>query len=149
MTAQRRPLEVVTQTLRAVEQRQAAQLMALYHPQIEFRWPPGLPYSGTFKGTEVQEMARRFTEVWGPLQPTEETRRMDFEVIAEGEKGQVVVSYQWKGLDAQGRRFVTPTLAQYEVRDGLFARAQMFYFDLQGLIAFLRQARATGAEARA
>jgi ketosteroid isomerase-like protein len=135
-------LEIVTRALRAVEQRDAQTLRTLYHPQIEFHWPPGLPYSGAWAGAEVIEMQRRFREVWHPLQPTEESRRMDFQVVAVGDDGCVIVKYRLKGVDSQGHRFETLTLADYQVRDGLFARAQMYYYDLQGLIAFLDQAAA-------
>lgn len=140
-----RSVDVVTQVLAAVEQRQADRLIALYHPQIEFHWPPGLPYSGRFVGAEVARMHRLLGEVWFALQPDEETRRMDFEVIATGDHGRVVVRYRWKGIDAQGGRFETLTLADYQVRDGLFARAQMYYYDLPGLIRFLEQANAARA----
>lgn len=135
-------VEIVTQVLKAVEQRRGDLLAALYHPQIEFHWPPGLPYSGSFVGAEVADMQRRFGAVWFPLQPTEETRCMDFRVIATGDDGRVVATYVWKGIDGQGRRFQTLTLADYQVRDGLFARAQMYYYDLTGLIGFLEQAAA-------
>lgn len=140
-------VEIVTQVLTAVEQRQADRLAAIYHPQVEFQWPPGLPYSGTFVGAQVAPMQRRFHEVWSALQPTEETRRMDFKVIATGDDGRVVVRYLWKGIDARGGRFETLTLADYQVRDGLFARAQMYYYDLPGVIAFLAQAAAARAQA--
>lgn len=135
-------VEIVTQVLTAVEQRRGDLLAALYHPQIEFHWPPGLPYSGSFVGAEVADMQHRFGAVWFPLQPTDETRRMDFQVIATGDDGRVVATYVWKGIDGQGRRFQTLTLADYQVRDGLFARAQMYYYDLTGLIGFLEQATA-------
>jgi ketosteroid isomerase-like protein len=135
-------VEIVTQVLTAVERRRGDRLAALYHPQIEFHWPPGLPYSGSFVGAEVAQMQRRFGEVWFPLQPTEEIRRMDFQVVATGDDGRVVATYVWKGIDGQGRRFESLTLADYRVRDGLFARAQMYYYDLLGLINFLQQAAA-------
>jgi ketosteroid isomerase-like protein len=138
---------VVTQVLEAVEQRQADRLQALYHPQIEFHWPPGLPYSGRFVGTEVGPMQQRFAELWFPLQPDAETRRLDFQVIATGDDGRVIVRYLWKALDSQGRRFETATLAEYQVREGLFARAQMYFYDLPGLIAFLAQATAQRGQA--
>jgi ketosteroid isomerase-like protein len=133
-------IDIVTRVLTAVEQRQTDSLRALYHPRIEFHWPPGLPYGGSFVGAEVGEMQRRIREIWYPLQPTEERRRMDFRIVATAEDGRVVVNYLWKGVDAQNRRFETLTLAEYQVRDGLFARAQMYYYDLLGLIAFLELA---------
>jgi uncharacterized protein len=72
---------------------------------------------------------------------------MNPRVVAADENGRVVVNYVWKGLDAKGRRFETETLADYQVRDGRLARAQMFYYDLPGMIAFLDGARDSGAHA--
>jgi ketosteroid isomerase-like protein len=140
-------VEIVTQVLTAVEQRQADRLIALYHPQVEFHWPPGLPYSGSFVGAEVMPMHRRFGEVWFPLQPTQEFQRMDFRVIATGDDGTVVVSYRCKGVDTQGCCFEAPVIGDYQVRDGLFARARMYYYDLPGVIAFLARAAALRGQA--
>lgn len=129
--------DLVMQALRLVEERQLDSLADLYHPAIEFHWPPGLPYSGVFKGSAVAAMSELFAATWIPLQPTEETRRIDPRVLATGDDGRVVVNYKWKGLDDQGRRFETETLADYQVREGRLCRAQMFYYDLPGMIAFL------------
>lgn len=85
-------------------------------------------------------MQRRFHTVWHPLQPTDRERRLDFSIVAAGDDGAVVARYRWKAVDALGRRFETLTLGEYQVRDGLFARARMYYYDLPGLIAFLEQA---------
>jgi ketosteroid isomerase-like protein len=139
--------ELVMEILLMVEQRQLDRLATLYHPEIEFHWPPGLPYSGDFTEPAVAEMSERFAATWRQLQPTEETRRMNPRVVAADENGRVVVNYVWKGLDAKGRRFETETLADYQVRDGRLARAQMFYYDLPGMIAFLDGAWDSGAHA--
>jgi ketosteroid isomerase-like protein len=136
------PTEIVMDALRAVEERQPERLAALYHPEIEFNWPPGLPYSGRFTGRAIEEMTQRFAATWVPLQPTEETRRMRPRILALGEDGRVVVNYLWKAMDTKGRRFETEVLADYQVRDGRLARAQMFYYDLPGMIDFLRAAGA-------
>lgn len=72
---------------------------------------------------------------------------MNPRVVATSDDGHVIVHYIWKGLDSKGRRFETETLADYQVRDGLLARAQMFYYDLPGMIAFLDRARADGVHA--
>lgn len=132
---------VVMQILHAIEERRFDRLPALYHPEIEFHWPPGLPYSGDFTAAAVAEMNERFAATWLPLQPTEEMRRMNPRVVAMNDDGHVIVHYVWKGLDANGRRFETETLADYQVRDGRLARAQMFYYDLLGMLAFLDGAR--------
>jgi ketosteroid isomerase-like protein len=129
--------ELVIELLHMIEQRQLDRLAAFYHPEIEFHWPPGLPYSGDFAGPAVADMSERFAATWMRLQPTEETRRMNPRVVATGEDGRVIVHYVWKGRDAKGRQFETETLADYLVRDGRLARAQMFYYDLPGMLAFL------------
>ena len=139
--------DVVMRILHAIEERQLDQLPALFHPEIEFHWPPGLPHSGDFKGYGVAEANERFAATWIPLQPTEETRRMNPRVVAAGEDGHVIVHYIWKGLDPNGRRFETETLADYQVRDGQLVRAQMFYYDLPGMISFLDGAGVGGGHA--
>ena len=130
---------VVLDAIRAVERRDRATLMALYHPDVTFGWPAGLPYGGWHHGRDVMAMSEQFAQVWDPLQPTEAERQMDPRVVASV-KDTVVVEYQWRGCDAGGRRFETPTLARYEVRDGLLAVAQMYHFDMPGLLEFLSQA---------
>ena len=134
--------DFVLQMLQTIEGRQLDRLEDMYHPEVEFHWPPGLPYSGDFAGPAVAQMSERFAATWLPLQPTQETRRMDPRVVATGDEGRVVINYMWRGLDSQGRRFETETLAVYQLRDGRLARAQMFYYDLAGMIAFLAKARA-------
>ncbi len=131
--------DVVMAVLSAVERRDTARLPAMYHPEITFHWPPGLPYAGSFRGPEVGPMSETFAAIWGPLQPTERERRMDPRIVASA-GDDVVVHYGWRGRDPAGRTFETETLAHYRVRDGKLARAQMFYFDLAGQIAFLKQA---------
>lgn len=134
--------EVVLAAITAVEDRDVTTLLRLYHPDLEFLWPPGLPYSGTFKGAEIEDMTERFTAVWAPLQPTDAEKRMDPVVVASA-GSTVIVHYTWRALDSSGRRFETSTLAHYEVLDGRLAQAQMYYFDMAGMLTFLRD---TGVE---
>ena len=131
---------VMLEILRVIEHRELDRLPDLFHPELEFHWPPGLPYSGEFRGPSLGQMNELFAATWMPLQPTPETRRMDPRVVATGEDGRVVVHYVWRGQAADGQRFETETLADYKVRDGRLVRAQMFYYDLPGMIAFLREA---------
>ena len=125
--------------LHDIEERRIDRVLQSYHPEIEFHWPPGLPYSGVYKSSDMEEMNRRFGATWLPLQPDEETRRMNARVVATDDNGRVIVKYLWKGLAANGRRFQTETLAEYQVRDDRLLRAQMFYFDLTGMISFLEE----------
>lgn len=146
MTA-RSAADVVMALLHAIETRALDRVHEFYHPEVAFYWPPGLPYSGEFTGAALDDMNARFAATWLPLQPTDESRKLDARVVATGDDGRVVVHYDWKGQAPDGRRFHTETLADYQVRDQRLARAQMFYYDLRGLIAFLEHARAGGVRA--
>jgi ketosteroid isomerase-like protein len=132
--------ETVLDVLDAVETRDVARLGALYHPDIEFNWPPSLPYGGTHRGADVAAMSYRFGSVWGPLQPTEAERRMD-PVVVSASGDDVIVRYTWKGRDSAGRSIAADTLAHYEVRDGKLARAKMYHYDLTALLDFLSAAK--------
>jgi ketosteroid isomerase-like protein len=133
------PEEIALAAVKAVEDRDLDTLDQLYHPDVRFEWPPGLPYSGRFQGASVDEMTQRFAAVWEPLQPTDDEKRMDATVVASS-GNTVVVEYTWRSVDQRGHRFETSTLARYEVRDGRFAGARMYYSDHAGLLAFLRDA---------
>jgi hypothetical protein len=122
--------------LDAVESRDRATLALLYHPQIEFHWPDGLPYGGTHAGAAVQSMTEVFAATWIPLQPTEQERRLDYVLIAESHN-EVVVRYFLKGCDRHGRRVAVDTLARYTWQEGKLIRAQMYHFNLVELISFL------------
>jgi ketosteroid isomerase-like protein len=64
---------------------------------------------------------------------------MDPQVVGiEGE--QVTVLYTQRALAPDGERFEAPVVGLYEVRDGKFARAQMFHYDTAALLAFLERA---------
>jgi ketosteroid isomerase-like protein len=130
--------EVMLTLLAAIERRDLELLQKLYRPDIEFHWPPGLPYSGVYKGGTVAKMQECFASIWFPLQPTEERRRMDPRVLATSPDGRVIINYIWKGLSRDGVGFETETLADYQVENGQLKRAQMFYYDLPGLIGFLK-----------
>jgi ketosteroid isomerase-like protein len=130
--------EFMLTLLSAIERRDRELLQRLYHPNIEFHWPPGLPYSGVYKGEAVAKMQECFASIWFPLQPMEERRQMDSRVLATSSQGRVIVNYIWKGLSRDGVAFETETLADYQVEDGRLRRAQMFYYDLPGLIGFLK-----------
>jgi uncharacterized protein len=138
-------VDVVLQTFRAVEQRDREALFALYHPDVEFRDAPSLPYGGTFRGKEdIRERLERAPDrtwlgTWGPLQPTEAQRSMDPRVVAANDT-EVVVLYRQRAVGPAGERFDAPVLGLYEVREGKFARAQMFHFDTAAVVDFLTRA---------
>jgi uncharacterized protein len=132
---------VVLQAFRAVERRDREGLIALYHPEVEFHEARSLPYGGTLRGKEEVARGDGWRETWGPLQPTETERSMDPRVVAAGDR-EVVVLYRQRALDRAGERFDAPVLGLYEVRDGKFARAQMFHYDTAAVVDFLKRAKA-------
>lgn len=141
-------VEVVLALFRAVEERDREALLGLYHDNVEFHDAASLPYGGSVRGKAAiraqLEAAPETTWLgtWGPLQPTEAERRMDPRVIA-AEGDQVAVLYTQRALSPDGERFEAPVVGLYEVRDGKFARAQMFHYDTAALLAFLDRTAAS------
>ena len=133
--------DIVLGALSALEECRMDDLQALYHPEIEFHWQPGLPYEGDHSGAGVAAMSEMFGAIWTPLQPDHETRRLSPNIVA-AQDDHVVVNYIWRGIDRHGSKFQTETLAHYQVQDGRLRDARMYYYDLAGLIAFLERARA-------
>jgi ketosteroid isomerase-like protein len=137
---------VVLGTIRAVEKRDAQALLALYHPEVEMHDALSLPYGGTRSGLDdirqdIQHNPERtWLGTWGPLQPTDEERRMDPRAVAANDR-EVVVLYRQRGLDPVGERFDGPVVGLYEVQEGKFARAQMFHFDTAAVVKFLAKAQ--------
>jgi len=132
---------IVLEAFRAVEQRDEQRLHDLYHPEVEFHWTPSLPYGGTSRAGVRDRPGPNWSQVWEPLQPTEVERRMDPRVVAATER-EVVVLYHQRGLSPNGERYDGEVLGLYEVRDGKFARAQMFYYDAVAVQRFLAAAEA-------
>ena len=64
---QRSNPEMVLDVLDAVEMRDVERLGSRDHPEIEFNWPPALPYGGTHRGADVATMSYRFRKCLGAL----------------------------------------------------------------------------------
>src|SRR5437763_6762985 len=120
-------IAVVLEAFRAVERRDRERLNALYHPEVEFHWPPSFPPTWDK------------VETWDLLQPTTAERQMDPRVVAANDE-EVVVLWTWRGVSPAGERYEDTVLGLYQVRDGKFARAQMFFFDTAALVSFLAKA---------
>ena len=134
-------MAVVLQAFRAVERRDREGLLRLYHPEVEFYEAPSLPYGRTLRGQEEVAQDDAWLETWGPLQPSEAERSMSPRAVAATDR-EVVVLYRQRALDRAGARFDAPVLGLYEVRDGKFARAQMFHYDTAAVVDFLTRATA-------
>jgi ketosteroid isomerase-like protein len=138
------PTEIVLATIRAVEQRDVDALADLYHDDVEFHDAPSLPYGGRRGGkdhlrAELEAAPNTWLGTWGPLQPTPAERRMDARVVAAHD-GEVAVIYRQRAVSPAGERFDAPVFALYHVREGKFARAQMFHYDTSAILAFLERA---------
>jgi ketosteroid isomerase-like protein len=131
---------VVLEAFRAVEERDERRLLELYHPEVEFHWPPSLPYGGSVRaesGTPGQD----WLAVWDRLQPSDAERRMDPRVVA-ATGNEVVVLWRQRGFSPSGKRFDGEVLGLYGVRNGKLSRAQMFCFDSAAVLRFVDDARA-------
>jgi uncharacterized protein len=137
----RESVAIVLEAFRAVEERDEQCLLELYHPDVEFHWTPSLPFGGSTAGGVKDRPGPSWSEVWEPLQPTKTERRMDPRVVAATEK-EVVVHWHQRAVSPSGERFDGEAVGLYEVRDGKFARAQMFYFDAVAVQRFLAAAEA-------
>ena len=132
--------DIVMAAFAAVGRCDERRLAELYHHKVEFRWPPALPYGGSYHGAVALQAGDRtgFDQIWDPLQPTWHERLMDPRVVA-GTDQEVVVLWHQRGLRPTGQRLDIEVLGLYGVRDGKFARAQMFYFDTTAVLRFLQQ----------
>jgi ketosteroid isomerase-like protein len=124
-------VSIVLEAFRAVEQRHEQRLRELCHPEVTFHWPPSLPFGASQSG-----VSDSWSRVWDRVQPTDAERRMDPRVVAATED-EVVVLWRQRGRGPQGTSYDGEVLGLYEVRDGKFARAQMFYFDAVAVQRFL------------
>ena len=143
-------IEVMLEIFRRIEARsperpEPERALALFQPDVEFHWPPSLPYGGTARGLRVE--GRTWGETWDPLQPTEAERRLDPRVVAASDE-EVVVLWRQRGLSPAGDRFDGEVLGLYRLSKGKLARAQMFYFDTAAVVSFLAKARgsSTGSD---
>jgi ketosteroid isomerase-like protein len=132
MSRREENIEVMRKLFRAVEDHDQQTLIRLSQPDVEFHWPPSLPYGGRNRGTT-------WGETWALLQPSEAERKMDARIVAASDD-EVVALWHQRGLSPGGDRFDGEVLGLYQFREGKLARAQMFYFDSTAVNNFLAKA---------
>ena len=106
-------VEVMLQIFSAIERRDAQRAFELFDPDVEFHWPPSLPYGGSFR--VLQPDHPTWSETWDALQSSETERKMDHRVIAASED-EVVVLWRQRGVVPTGERFDAPVLGLYKLR---------------------------------
>jgi ketosteroid isomerase-like protein len=131
-------IAVMLEIFRAIERRDPQRMLNLCHSDVEFQWPPSLPYGGTARGMKSEGPTWAVT--WLPLQPTEAEQRMDPRVVAASDE-EVVILWRQRGLSPAGDRIDSPVLGLYRITHGKLARAQMFYFDTAAVGNFLASAK--------
>jgi ketosteroid isomerase-like protein len=134
MSSRETNVEVMRKLFRAVEDHDEQSVFGLYQPDVEFHWPPSLPYGGSGRGLRATGLT--WGETWAVLQPTEAERRMDPRFVAASDN-EVVVLWHQRGRSPKGERFDGEVLGLYQLHDGRLARAQMFYFDTAAVNNFL------------
>ena len=139
-----RNVGVMREIFAAIEQRDAGRFAELMQPDVEFHWPPSLPYGGSTRGPEPD--GPTWGRTWLRLQPDEAERRMDPRIVAAGDE-EVVVLWRQRGRSPSGERLDSQVLGLYRLHDGRLARAQTFYFDPVTVAAFIAAARSEQAPA--
>ena len=130
-------VDAVMAVFAAVEQRDDEALARVCQPDVEFCWPPSLPYGGTVRG--MARSGEGWAAYWDRLQPTADLRRLDPRVVAAAEQ-EVVVLWRQRALTPAGDKLDSEVLGLYRISEGKLARGQMFYFDAASVCAFLAKA---------
>src|SRR5690348_13362047 len=113
MDATEGSVKLVLEAFRAVERRDEERQRALFHPGVEFHWPPELPYGGSStRDAEADPRRATWSAVWEPFQPTEAERSMDPRVIGASGR-EVAVLWRQRGLGPGGERCDSPVLGLY------------------------------------
>jgi ketosteroid isomerase-like protein len=137
MSTREKNIEVMRKLFRTVEEHDEQSAVGLYHPDVEFHWPPSLPYGGSHRG--LRTSGPTWGETWALMQPTAAERKMDPRIVAASDD-EVVALWHQRGLSPSGERFDGEVLGLYRFCDGKLARAQMFYFDTTAANNFLAKA---------
>ena len=97
--------DIVMAAFAAVGRCDERRLAELYHHKVEFRWPPALPYGGSYHGAVALQAGDRtgFDQIWDPLQPTWHKRLMDPRLVAGTDQEVVVLWHQPRRPVSAGR----------------------------------------------
>jgi ketosteroid isomerase-like protein len=87
--------DIVTAAFAAVERRNEHRLAELYHPEVEFHWPPACPTADPSRGRRPASRRQdRLRPDLGPLSANQAQRLMDPRVVAGTDQEAVVLRHQ-------------------------------------------------------
>jgi len=132
MMSAKQNVDVLLEIFAAIERRDAQRVSELCEADVEFSWPPPLPYAGVSGLREQRPIMAR----WIALQPTAAEQKMDPRVVAATDQ-EVVILWRQRGVSRSGERCDSPVLGLYQVHGGKLARAEMFHFDPVAVSRFL------------
>lgn len=109
--------QLVLDMFRAVEDRDGDRLLEIYDPDVEFVWPPELPYGGEYRGDGVVAMSEAFANAWDPVQHSDRARH-PVEWLHTTD-GRVVVTGQYRGTAPMtGKPFVATFVHIFTLDEG-------------------------------
>lgn len=119
--------QTVLDGYRAVSNGDWERVSVLYHPEIEWLGPPGIPGRSSYRGPDgVKQAWERFTDVWG------EWRVDAVEARDLGEQLLVRVRFSSRNLGI-GTEGSTEFFQLWTARDGLIIRQETFVDEEQAL----------------
>lgn len=129
-------VKIARRLFQAVEERDFAEVLAAYDPEIVIREAESLPYGGVYHGIEgAKQHAYGAFQTWDHLQTLAE-RKLDPVFLDTGDY--VVVLWRQRGLMASsGRKLNLPAVSVYKMRDGKIVESQMFHLDTAAILQFL------------
>ena len=125
--------QLLMTTFKALENRDSVTLVDVFDPNVEFHWPPALPYGGV---NRIGAPEPTWISTWTPLQPTRHEREMDPVIVASSPQRAAVLWHQ-RGQKDNGMKLDTEVLGMYNIRNDKLVRCQMFYFDCEEVMRFL------------
>jgi hypothetical protein len=116
-------------------------------PRATCQWPGSARFRNVLARPFVDRRGLHLGNLW-PVRESVEDEGAQFMHVSDRDVQQavvgteVVVHWHQRAVSPSGERFDGEALGLYEVRDGKFARAQMFYFDAIAVQRFMAAAAA-------
>ena len=127
-------VDAARRLFKAVEERDLAGVLVVYHPDIVIREASSLPYGGVYHGLEgALRHASGYSQAWAALQQPADMAT-DPVFLDAGEYA--VVLWRQRGSASNGRKLDLPAVSIYKMRDGTIIESQMFHADTKAILQF-------------